>query len=104
MRKEVTFPKFVFGGIQPNHRAIPLDKNLRIFGADSETFKGEPMTIQAHDGTDTLFEYVTGATIFNDTTGGGATSPLGSTSFATPHPHYVPGIGVVSQDIKWEEL
>lgn len=64
MRKEITYPQFVFGGIRPNHRAIPLEKNLRIFGADSETFKGEPITIQAHDGTDTLFEYVTGPTVF----------------------------------------
>lgn len=64
MRKAIEYPQFVFGGITPNHRAIPLDKNLRIFGGDSETFKGEPITVQMHDGTDTLFEYVTGSTIF----------------------------------------
>ncbi len=60
----MTYPQFVFGGIKANHRAIPLEKNLRIMGGDSETFEGEPMTIQAHDGTDTLFEYVTGENIF----------------------------------------
>lgn len=64
MRKTIEYPQFVFSGITPNHRATPLDKNLRIFGGDSETFEGEPMTIQAHDGTDTLFEYVNGRTIF----------------------------------------
>lgn len=64
MRKAIQYPQFVFGGIKANHRGSPLSENLRIFGADTETFNGEPHTIQAYDGHDLLFEYVTPATIF----------------------------------------
>lgn len=64
MRKAIHYPQFVFGGIRANHRAIPLAKNLRVFGGDNETYMGEPHTAQLYDGKDLLFEYVTPATVF----------------------------------------
>lgn len=64
MKKTVEYPQFVWGGIRANHRAYPLDENVRIFGADSETARGEPMTIQASDGDEDLFAYVRPKTVF----------------------------------------
>lgn len=64
MRKSIEYPQFVFSGIKANHRGSPLAENLRIFGADTETYEGEPHTVQAYDGHNVLFEYVTPGTIF----------------------------------------
>lgn len=65
MEKKVEYPQFSFGGIRANHRAFPIGKNLRVFGADTETYKGEPHTFQAYDGSDLLFKYVRPSTIFD---------------------------------------
>lgn len=64
MIKKIFYPEFVYGGIKAALRGYPTPKNLRLFGADTETFNGEPHTIQAYNGVDLLFEYVTPATIF----------------------------------------
>nr|MDO8110295.1 hypothetical protein [Candidatus Sigynarchaeota archaeon] len=64
MLKTVSYPDFIRHGISPNHRSFTLDKNLRIFGVDTETLDGAPWTVQAHDGHDTLFAYVNERTIF----------------------------------------
>ncbi len=64
MKKSVHYPQFVFGGIRANHRGTPLEKNLRLFGGDNETFEGEPHTVQLFNGKDLLFEYVTPETVF----------------------------------------
>src|SRR3990167_3304632 len=64
MRKKVSYPPFVFHGIKANHLGHPREGNLRVFGGDTETVRGEPMTVQAFDGEGLLFEYVTGATVF----------------------------------------
>jgi len=64
MLKRIEYPPFLTGGIRANHRGFPVEKNLRLFAADTETVYGHPLTVQAHDGDDTLFEYVTDGTIF----------------------------------------
>jgi hypothetical protein len=64
VQKRIEYPQFLYGGIKANHRAFPVEGNLRLFAADTETCLGRPLTLQAHDGTDTLFEYVTDDTIF----------------------------------------
>jgi hypothetical protein len=63
--KEVSYPKHILKGITPNHRAYPRDHNLRLFSVDTETCKGLPMTVQAHDGVDTLFQYVDSSSCFD---------------------------------------
>lgn len=50
MQKDVTYPDHVLSGITRNHRAYPLPKNLRLFGADTETVRGRPHTVQMWDG------------------------------------------------------
>lgn len=65
MIKDVEYPKHVVSGIRSVSRSFPLPKNLRLFGADTETFFGKPDTVQAHDGSDTMIERVSGATIFD---------------------------------------
>lgn len=64
MKKRVTYPLFTRRGITANHRSYPLDANLRVMGADTETCRGSPMTLQASDGEGELFEYVKPETIF----------------------------------------
>jgi len=63
--KAVSYPKFLFSGVKANHRAYPLDDNLRIFGADTETLRGNPHTLQCYDGKDLLFKYVEGGECFD---------------------------------------
>lgn len=65
MIKRVTYPQHIFKGITPNHKSYPQDANLKLFGIDTETRKGEPMTVQASDGVETLFEYVDGRDCFD---------------------------------------
>lgn len=64
MIKTVTYPKFVLGGIKANHRATPLDKDLRLFASDTETENGNPHYLTIFDGKDMFADYVTGANVF----------------------------------------
>ena len=69
MLKSVEIPTHVRMGLRPTSRDYPLSRNLRVFGSDTETCQGKPMTIQVDgpevDGKeDYLFEYVDGDIIF----------------------------------------
>ena len=46
MLKRVSYPPHVFNGISPLMRDFKEGSPLRIFGGDTETFKGAPLTIQ----------------------------------------------------------
>ncbi len=64
MEKPVTYPDHVLAGITRNHRSYPLPKNLRLFGADTETVRGRPHTVQvSDDGKITMLRYVDRDTI-----------------------------------------
>lgn len=65
MKKEITYPKFVKHGVGANHRAYPLGANLRVFGADTETYYGKPHTLQMYDGERLSFAYVESTTVFD---------------------------------------
>ena len=64
MIKTVTYPQFVLGGIKANHRATPLDSNLRLFAADNETEGGRPHYLTIYDGKTLFAEYVTEKNVF----------------------------------------
>lgn len=46
MLKEVEIPKHVRHGLRPTVKDYPLPTNLRVFGSDTETYHGDPMTVQ----------------------------------------------------------
>jgi len=67
--KSVEIPKHVRNGLKPTSKDHPLSHNLRVFGSDTETVHGEPMTVQIDgpevDGReDYLFLYVDKHTVF----------------------------------------
>lgn len=69
MLKQVEILKHTRLGIKPTSKDHPLSYNLRVFGADTETVHGEPMTVQIEgpeiDGQpDCYFEYVDRDTVF----------------------------------------
>lgn len=64
MIKTVTYPIFVTAGIKANHRATPLDANLRLFAADNETFEGRPHYLTITDGKTLFAEYVNEKNVF----------------------------------------
>lgn len=65
MLKKVGLSQKNHWGIGKNHRAMPLPKDLRVFGADTETVHGEPHTVQIYDGkTAPRLFYVKPKTIF----------------------------------------
>src|ERR1035437_4075943 len=69
MLKQVEIPKHVRKGLQPMTKDHPLSHNLRVFGSDTETVSGQPMTLQIAgpdiDGKeDEYFVYVDKETVF----------------------------------------
>lgn len=64
MIKSVSYPVFVTAGIKANHRATPLDSNLRLFAADTETENGRPHYLTATDGLSVFAQYVTEKNVF----------------------------------------
>lgn len=65
MLKKVGLSNRNFWGIGKNHRAMPLPRDLRVFGSDTETVHGEPHTVQLYDGKrDPQLFYVKPKTIF----------------------------------------
>lgn len=46
MLKEVQYPLHIRKGLRPLLRDYPLARNLRLFGSDSETINGDPLTLQ----------------------------------------------------------
>jgi hypothetical protein len=46
MLKEVQYPLHIRKGLRPLLRDYPLTRNLRLFGSDSETINGDPLTLQ----------------------------------------------------------
>ena len=64
MIKSVRVPEHTKHGIRPALRDFPLAKNLRLFGADTETYKGLPHTLQINDGRETALFYVNSPDIF----------------------------------------
>lgn len=78
MLKDVEIPKHIRKGMRPMVKDHPLSHNIRVFGSDSETCHGEPMSIQVCgpgvsiketldvgiNGIDFIFEYVDKHTVF----------------------------------------
>jgi len=78
MLKEVEIPKHIRKGLRAMVKDHPLSTNLRVFGSDTETCHGEPMSLQicgpgssieqavkvGIDGHDFLLEWVDKKTIF----------------------------------------
>lgn len=58
MDKRVIYSRFVRAGICPLLKEYGLPGSLCLFGADTETVRGKPWTIQVHGDRDTLFAYV----------------------------------------------
>jgi len=57
-------PHFQRYGIVENHRAYPTDKEIRIFGGDTETVNGDPWTLQLSNGDESMIKKITPKTIF----------------------------------------
>lgn len=51
-------------GVIENHRTFPKTKRIRVFGADTETVRGEPYSFQLVSQGEEVIERVSGATIF----------------------------------------
>lgn len=66
MLKEIIYPDFTLEGIKPLRRDYPLPKSLRLFGCDTETLRGRPYTVQAHDGRETMLAYVSPESVFEE--------------------------------------
>lgn len=64
MIKDVSIPPHVFHGILPLKGNTPGDKNLRVFGGDTETVRGDPHTVQIAGPDDHAVLFVTAETIF----------------------------------------
>lgn len=67
MIKDVRVPwRLAKFGIGENHRGYPTKKHLRVFGADTETYFGEPYTFQVSTdaGRDFCLEYVNAENAF----------------------------------------
>ena len=58
MLKDVAYEPHHFKGINPLLRDYPSDKEIRIFGGDTETVKGNPHTLQISGPEDEYFYYV----------------------------------------------
>ena len=63
MVKDVQYEPHHFKGIGPLLRDYPIDRNIRIFGADCETVRGRALSLQICGPEDELFKYVDGASI-----------------------------------------
>lgn len=63
MIKEVHYEPHHFKGIGPLLREYPIDRNIRIFGADCETVRGHALSLQIRGPEDELFAYVDGESI-----------------------------------------
>lgn len=78
MIKDVDYPSHLFQGIRPLKRGFTQNQNLRVFGADTETCLGQPISLQiagpcetpeellANVGGDALFCYTDQERIFMD--------------------------------------
>ena len=66
MIKDVQYPIHVLHGIRPLTRGFARMENLRIFGADTETCMGEPITVQIDGPDDSFFVYTDRDRVFPD--------------------------------------
>ncbi len=62
MIREIQRPHWVFRGVKPNHRHF---KEIPLFGADTETVKGEPYTFQLYGQNVSTIQYVNRANVLN---------------------------------------
>lgn len=51
-------------GIRPLFRSTPLNKNLRVFGMDTETYHGHPLSLQIAGAGEIYFSYVSPDDVF----------------------------------------
>lgn len=66
MLKNVIITPYVMGGIGHNHSSFP--DRFKMFSADTETVRGEPMTLQIYDGNkdrEVFFKWVSRGTVLD---------------------------------------
>lgn len=67
MIKDVQYPKHLYKGIVPLLKSFPLPKNLRVFGGDTETVRGNPDSFQiSASPEDEIFSWCDSGSIWPD--------------------------------------
>jgi len=66
MIKDVKYPRHLFMGIRPLKGGHSRLENIRVFGLDTETFHGIPISLQVDGPDDSLFIYTTPDSILRD--------------------------------------